>query len=1233
MYLKRLDVQGFKSFANKTALEFSPGVTCVVGPNGTGKTNVADSLRWVLGEHASRNLRARKTEDVIFAGSDKRAPLGAAEVNITLDNSGHWLPIDYDEVVVTRRAYRNGENEYLINNAKVRLRDVVELFQRAQVGQNSYAFMGQGMVEQVLSLRPEDRRAIIEEAADVRVYRHKLEDAQSKLKATRENLDRVRMLVREIEPRITQLERQAGRAVRYQELTQELAALLHAWFSHQWRDVNEQVLAALTSQDQVSEDFERARAEVKACEDGLAQLRAAIDERRGEIYVREGRATTLQDYARDLDRRVGLDEERQRMLAARIDELAAEIASLREEQSAQPEITLAPDVADRERQLESARTDLEAQRSRLANVEQEIVALQRSALTNEQTAARARALVDDLARRIGDAADAVARLHRDDAAAAEARRIALSELAAWARAHAALLAEASSVIPQVDPSLAERLRTMQSVSDARATSATLDEEIRSLRAEAESVRIRIELLEQNDVRPQAPDAGVRAILEAGGIIKRETVAPDAELTGVLGYAGNGRIVRVPPGLEKAIEAALGENLFAIVVERDADMRAAINFLVQTDAGHATVYALDSFHEQRPIHLIKERGVIGVASGLVRCDGRYRRLVDTLLGRTVIVEDLALAHRFVKRGLAQAVATLDGILLRPVGSMAAGPMMTVQATFAHERQIEDLPEQLARLDPMIAQRDAELVAQREIVATGERRVAELDDRIESLRASKSRLDAAVSQSRGVLATLSARFHSIGESQRRRGDEAAALLASQTRMDAERDTHTHEALAAEEREQNDRRAIADLDAGRRQLADAVAELAATVAHLEGSLRTDRQATQGEIVARERLGRQIDSKEEQRAKSQDEAKTIASRIDSTRRELNEKTAEIDGLRVELEPARRELAQFESRERTMSTELAEANAHLRETERARGDAENLVRVRREELEMLRQSLEAEGFVATADGEVERLPQPEPERNPEADDDPEAAANGDLPGWLRTDDGDAIPPIRGGSTINPTELRDRIADLRAQIRNLGPVNEQAASDYADNRQRFDYLTSQLADMQQAEAQLLEACDELETVIRERFRTTFKVVNREFERYFNAFFRGGTASLELGETDDDGLPGIEIYAQPPGKKLGSLALLSGGERSLTAVALLFALLQANPSPICVLDEVDAALDEANVGRFVEELRALAERTQFIIITHNRRTIENADTIYGVSMGADNVSRVLSLKLADVTHAE
>lgn len=1231
MYLKRLDVQGFKSFANRTQLQFAPGVTCVVGPNGTGKTNVADSLRWVLGEHASRTLRARKTEDVIFAGSDKRAPMGVAEVSITLDNSRHWLPIEFDEVVVTRRAYRSGENEYLINNSKVRLRDVIELFMRAQVGQNSYAFMGQGMVEQVLSLRPEDRRALIEEAADVRLYRGKLEDAQHKLKQTRENTDRVRMLVREIEPRINQLERQAGRAVKYQELARELATTLHVWYSHQWQEINSLLLAAITTHDQRSEAFEQVKAEAKACDDGLAQLRAAIDERRREIGIREGRLRTMQDYVRDLERRTALDAERAKMLAQRLDELTAELASLRSDEASQDAEGPLAETEELEAQLNAARAELATHRARLAEVEHELLRVQRAALASEQTAARALAAVEDLTRRITESADTVARLRRERDASIEERRKAINELAAWAKEYARIARELTSAGPQLEWTIADRAKETEATAECRRDQSAIEEELRALRSQIDAVTVRLELMETLDVRPQAPDAGVRAILEAGGVIKRETVPPDVELRGVVGMIG--QLLRVPPGLEKAIEAALAENLFAIVMEREADVSAAVQLLLAGDEGRATMYALDTFREQRPLHLIKEHGIIGVASGLVRCDSKYRKLVDTLLGRTVVVEHIALAERVVRRGLAGAVATLDGILVRPIGSVAAGSMSTVQAAFVRERELEDGPLELTRLRPLLDEREAALREAARRQEESQRRVDELATIIDELRARKGHIDAEIAASKAQLAPYRARLQAIANGGRQRDGQIASLLAQRERDESARETKAAEARAAAAGEEQERAAIAALESERAALAASVSEQAANVAHLDGVYRSERQATAGERMARERLARQIAQKEEQRAKSHDEAQAIASRLAATERELTVKAAEVDALRRELEPARHELAQFESRERSMTAQLAESNEKLRTAERALVDAENDMRMRRDELETLRESLQAEGFVATAQGEIERLPEPEvePEYEP-AETYASSQAAGDLPPWLRSggEGGDPdLPPMRGGSTINPAEVRDHIADLRATIRSLGPINEEAAMEYADSRERFDFLTGQLTDLQQAEAQLNDAITELEAEIRERFRTTFKTVNQEFERYFSAFFRGGTARLELGETDEYGLPGVEIVAQPPGKKLGSLALLSGGERSLTAVALLFALLQANPSPICVLDEVDAALDEANVGRFVEELRALSERTQFIIITHNRRTIETADTIYGVSMGADNVSRVLSLKLEDV----
>jgi chromosome segregation protein len=1224
VYLKRLDLQGFKSFANKTTLEFAPGVTCVVGPNGTGKTNVADSVRWVLGEHASRALRARKTEDVIFAGSDKRAPMGVAEVSITLDNEQGWLPIDYSEVVVTRRAYRNGENEYLINHARVRLRDVVELFQRAQVGQNSYAFMGQGMVEQALSLRPEDRRALIEEAADIRIYRNKLEDARNKLRATRENVERVTLLVREIGPRIAQLERQAGRAVRHQELTRELAATLHVWFSHQWREVNEQLLAAIATHDQRAGEAEQARTQAKACEDALAQLRAAIDERRREIAARDAALQTVADYVRDLDRRTSLDAERTKMLDERIEELEQELAVLVAEQAAQEQAEPLPDTAEVESRLAEARDELSKLRARMASLESELREVYRDALANEQAAARARAAAEDIARRLIDGADEIARLRREQEAAVNTRRAIIAELAAWAKQYTTSLAESVSAQESLKVARLGLERSSAAEARARDDAGSIDAELRAMRSEMEAAQLKLELIETIEVRPEAPDAGVQLILEAAGIMSRELAPADIEVTGVIGLLH--KLIRIPAGLEKAIDAALSENLLAIVFERERDIKAAIDLLLDGDRGRATLYALDSIHETRPLNLIKERGVVGVASALVRCDARYRKLVDTLLGRTVVVENMAMAQHFVRRGLAHAVATLDGVLIRPVGSVSAGTPAIITAAMTQSRETADLPAAIERLRPAIEQAAARLAEAQRRHEESRRRIEEANASLDTARQRKLRAETALAAARGDLAAIDARLRAHAGEAHRRDDEIARIEAARGRLQSEHETRMKDAMAAEEKEQHARRGIDELESARGQLGDAIAECAATIAHLDGELRADRQLTGGERAARERLARQIASKQELRARLIEEAKMIATRAESDGRELTARQAEVAALRQDLEPARRELTQFESRERTLAQEFMEANGRLREAQRALLDAENDTRVREEELEQLRVSLESEGFVATEDGEVQRQPD-----DRAAEDN--GTAPGDLPGWLRSADDDGVPPIRGGATINPTEVRDRIADLRAQIRNLGPVNEQAATDFTESRERYEFLTSQLKDLQEAETQLFDAIDDLEREIRERFRATFKIVNREFERYFNAFFRGGTARLELGENDDEGLPGVEIYAQPPGKKLGSLALLSGGERSLTAVALLFALLQANPSPICVLDEVDAALDEANVGRFVDELRALSEKTQFVIITHNRRTIETADTIYGVSMGADSVSRVLSLKLSDVPHAE
>ena len=1219
MYLKRLELHGFKSFAPATAFEFGPGITCVVGPNGSGKTNVAEAVRWVLGEHASRSLRVRKTEDVIFSGSDKRAALGMAEVRLILDNTDGWLPLDFSEVVVSRRAYRSGENEYYINQSRVLLRDVTELFLKAQIGQNSYAFMGQGLVEEVLTLRPEDRRGLIEEAADVRLHRSKLDQARNRLAATRDNLDRVALLVKEIEPRLRQLERQADRAANYARLSSELAEALQVLFGQQWQEAQDALAAARATGDQRQEEAARTRREAEVCEEALNSLLSAIEERRHDIAQRDEAYRGLEDYRRDLQRRVTLDGERQAMMAGRRDELAGEIEGLRRERE-----DLAGLVARQEERARALEEELAAARPPEAEVqdaerlETRLQELRQSLAETEAQAAQSNARVAEAEARLAARAEQNERLQADivsiDRDVSEQR----ASMKSWALEFAARRQRYS----QLAPSLQQATRTLDEVettlNEATVAVARRQEEIRILDVEVQSAQTRLEAAQASDTELPATDAGMRALLAAGGRIPGEEPAPDGRIRGMVGIAG--QLLRVPAGLERAIEAALADNLHAVVVETQEDALAAIELLISEDLGRATVFPLHDVQAAHPLNLLEERGVLGVASELVQFDNRFRPLVNALLGRTIVVENLGVAKRLLRRGLG-SVVTLNGTLLRPQGSSTAGSAKAVRRAFVRQREVEELPQELQRLQTAHREATAALEAGERDRAAAERARDEQRPELERLQADMASTEEAFRQHRerlpgaaARLAGLHARRH---EAQQASADVERAQEANQRDAESARsDMEQHESALTRLRPE-----LEELVSAREAAVRATADRSTRLAALEAEQRASSQLRDGQAGTLARTSQEFAHREELIETLAEELKTLEGRLAAAGQELEEKTTEAATLSEELQPARHALDQLASRQRTINDELAAARSRSLATERAQLDGEADIRLRSEELDALRERLKEEGFTPSAEGDVV------PEEAEEQEQDGDAP-----PAWLITESAsgnEELPPMRGGAQADPVALKERVSELRSDIRHLGPVNEQAETDFTESRERYDFLTTQLKDLSEAEASLLEAIEELERIIKTRFSATFQQVNTQFLRYFQTFFGGGQAELVLTKTDEQGLPGVEIQAQPPRKKVRALSMLSGGERSLTAVALLFALLHIHPSPICVLDEVDAALDESNVGRFAGSLRELAERTQFIIITHNRRTIEVADTIYGVSMGEDSTSSVLSLRLNDV----
>ena len=1194
MYLKRLELQGFKSFATRTLFEFGPGITSVVGPNGSGKSNVAESLRWVLGEQQSRNVRARRMEDVIFSGSSQRAAVGMAEVSITLDNSEGWLPVDYSEVVVSRRAYRNGESEYLINKNKVRLRDIVDLFMRAQVGQNSYAFMGQGLVEEVLVMRPEERRRLLEEAADVRLLRQRLDEARDRLAATRENLERVNLLLEEIGPRLRQLERQADRAAEHSRLASELQETLRELYGRLWQEMQEKLTSSQAALDQKQQEMVVKQDEMRACDEGLGALSVAVEERQKELADRRIRQRDLTDRVHTLEQRQAFDGERLESQMQRRTEIETELQSLRDERSdLQASLTQA-----RERgvsilpEIEAAKALIETRRQEMSELEQEYAALRRRIAEGEEGVERAQ-------RGAAESEASLARLtENEERSQGQSAQQGLNQAADIERLEGAE-GEYQDRITEADEEIAEteeeRQGLLSATETAREAVLRLEREAVQVDGQIGQLRAREAMLHGLQSAQDGADSGARFLLGEGGDDDSQHA-----IEGLVGLVQD--IVKVPPGLERAIEAGLAENVEALVFENLPLALQAIDALEHREAGRAVIYPLDTIRNSQPLNLLREKGIIGVAARLVRCENQFRPLVDSLLGRVIVVETVSLAQQVLRRGMG-SVVSMDGVLLRPNGSLTGGVTRTSGQSFSRQHELEEIPGDIARAEERKADLDVTLRREQERLTNASAALQQLEPRLYEMREERSRRQSEVLESRGQLVLLRSQMEAL-QVELARSDDGTDWAGRRMRLTDEAERYGAEARQIEESTGGEREALAQLTPRRGAGIDLVTEAAAANADLEGEARSLTRQLELVDAGVSRAEQRISGREESLRSLEAEIAELTQRSGGSE-DLTAAREELAGLTDEMEPAEGELQHLSGRERAMREQLDTARTRLLDAERAQLESEAAVKLHLDEIEALRETIEGEGF--RTDGDRVLLPE----------------------GGTVVEQQGHMPPIRGAAEVDTETLRTRVGTLRASIRGLGPVNEEAAEDYNENKERFDFLQGQVDDLQGSEATLLEAIDELETNIRERMKTTFEVVDKGFQRYFEAFFNGGRAHLSLTQPDDFANTGVDIVAQPPGKRVHTLAMLSGGERALTSLALLLSLLEAHPSPICVLDEVDAALDETNVGRFVDALRALEQKTQFIVITHNPRTIEAADSIYGVSMGADNTSRILSLRLDDV----
>jgi chromosome segregation protein len=1186
--LTRLELIGFKSFAVKTVFQFERGITAVVGPNGSGKSNLADAVRWALGETSHSSLRSKKTEDVIFAGGAGKAPAGMAEVTLTFDNATAWLPIDFTEVTVTRRAFRSGETAYLINGRKVRLKDIHRL--TASLGQ-SYTVVGQGLVDAALSQRAEERRGLFEHAADLTGLRLKAAEAERNLAETHANTSRLTDLLSEVEPRLRTLERAARQANEYRELRDHLRALQRGHFRRLLLDVTER----LTAVEQAARAGESIAESVETRHDELTSRAAGLRvERDDATDVLEQHRAGLQATAEQLRRVIHEREiagERLAALIRRREDMAETQQGLEEQITG-----VLTDLEDVRAQLAAADTAATAAREERDRADAAMSAERANRAAVEREHARLLAQVTDRERQIADASRRKALLvQRAETDAAERERA--DQSTSDRRDRLEWLAADISALQQAESAAGQRLTE---VDDDVADIAT---RARAAQTEVEHAREQVRTIERAIAESSARLRELRRIHESGaGLFAGVRAVVQAARTGALsGVRGTlAELIQLPPTFDTAMEVALGGHLQDLAVEAWSDAETAIRYLKKQNAGRATFQPIDTVRGRRPpadaLHDIRGlKGVHGVASELLTVPADLEGIVNALLGRSLVVDDLDVARACLPHlPSGWNAVTLTGEIARTAGSVTGGVAVRESGALGRERELRELPDE-------IAQHEKALELARAALTGSETRTRTLQERRQQLETERSAILAARREREQQRHRLSGWVQEIDRDEERARNRAETLDRERSTADAN--------LTSIEQELT--RLSAERDAARTQLDGSATQLShdqSAPSATELALReAQRQlATHEERLNAERrreaaLISQHTALLQERSVRAERVASVEGEISAIEAQVKRLTSEVDALQSSHDAAAEALAPLSARHVELVAELAgieqsleSTRAELIDVERRRGLAGMDVERIRGEQSALHQRI------------VDEL-------------------DLDEPGDLLADEIDESAEER-----DPPQIEQEIGRLKDRLRRVGYAGENAVEDYERERERHAFLREQLDDVEGAAAAIRQMLDEVRQTMHERFEETFSRVSADFSQMFSTLFSGGSARLVMvADEDGDKTGGIDIVAQPPGKRLQSLALLSGGERALTGVALLFAILKVNPTPFCLLDEVDAALDEANVIRFRDQLTQLANETQAIIITHNRGTIEAADTLYGVSMREDGTSTVLSLRLSDV----
>ena len=1181
MFLKRLELQGFKSFADKTVLEFMPGITAVIGPNGSGKSNISDSIRWVLGEQSMKSLRGNKSEDIIFAGTQNRKSLGFAEASIVIDNSDGKLPIEFAEVVVTRRIFRNGDSGYFINKTPCRLKDVLELFMDTGIGKDGYSIIGQGKIDEILSNKSEDRRNIFEEAAGIVKYRARKTESEKKLEQTKLNLLRINDILSEIEANIEPLKKQSDKAKKFLELRDELKSIEIGLFLYNIDNYKEQLkklaedIDIILSEQKEEEsrlsviqnlkenlklELEEVITKIEETQNLGFESEKKIEQINSEINVAETKITNniqnRETYLKEIEelnkRNTEIKEEKDNRISKKDNLLANREKFAKELEEKEKTLNeISSKFSDEEKKIEEKKKQVEQNTEVKYENREKINTIE---INNDNLSKRGKTVQNEIT-------DTISKL--------DEKRMIKSELLKTFNEKEAKRNECE-----------KRLNEIKTKKDEANTKIlNYENKINDLSTELRVKDSKQKFLSEMEKEKEGYSRAVKALL-----LECEK---DSKLNkGVKGVLAN--IITVPTEYQIAIETVLGQTLQNIVTETEEDAKKLIEYLRKNNLGRASFLPIASVKGKKVDRLIKNnlQGVIGIANDLVKADKEYEGIILNLLGRTVVVENMDTAIILARQNsYGFRIVTLKGDIINPSGAISGGSIAQKTSSIIgrtsqikelekeieklkqeiekvskekeeYEESIEDLLEEITSIEQSSQEIQIEYATEKQRIESLEESILNLEKRLESLKTESKQIEQTILENEKQKSTIKEKT---------------------MELEKEIEAISGEIQAFAEKDKENQKYIDDLNF--------------EITNLKISLSSFDESSNSMQEILERIETELQANTSKIESKQEQSKQVL--------EENEKLKKtIENLKQSIEQIKQEVSLSSETVEKLKQEKIEKNNSITKTETEIEEKYRIIE------EIKNQANKLEVKKSKIDVELEQIINKM---------------------WEDYE----ITPNTAGEYKKPNDIAEttkNVKNLREKIKELGSINIDSIEEYKQTKERYDYMCEQRLDLENSSNKLKKVIQDMTKIMKEQFEAQFKTINKNFGEVFKELFGGGKAELRLTDEEDILNCGIEIEVQPPGKKLQNMSLLSGGERAFTAIALLFAILKINPAPFCVLDEIEAALDDVNVYRFADYLKKFTQDTQFLVITHRKGTMEASDTVYGITMEESGISKLLSMKL-------